>query len=363
MRRLLIVLRGILCVVVVVSVLEICARVDDVLSYGAPFWGAYSDESLYTIDKIGKWGKPNARYEHWQLNSLGYRGPELVAGTVRVVCIGASETFGLYEAPDEEYPRQLERDLNKLAGGPVFQVVNVAYPGENIRTAILRVPEIASQIRPSYALIYPAFANYISPAPTSARPAPAENSEAGAGPVFELRIVNRVRNLLKSALPEAAQTKLRQRQIEHDTAHLPLMERLPEENVELFREDLTTLISALRDHHVEPVLVTHATAFGSTATPSNRDLLTAWRKFYPVLKEDGFIDMEQRMNQVVRETANREKLVLIDVANEIPPRREYFADFVHFTTAGAELMAGELATGLEPAVFDENGKAREAFVP
>src|ERR1039458_1163324 len=95
------------------------------------------------------------------------------------------------------------------------------------------------------------------------------------------------------------------------------MERLPEENVERFRENLTTLIGALRGHQVEPVLVTHATVFGATLSPRDRDLLTAWRKFYPMLREDGFIDMEQRMNRVIRETASREELTLIDPAHEI----------------------------------------------
>lgn len=349
MKRPLIVLRCILNFLVIISVLEICARVDDLLSYGAPFWGTYNDQSLYTIDKVGKWGKPGARYERWQLNSLGYRGPELRRGAVRIVCFGASETFGLYEKPDKEYPRQLEEDLNKLVGGDIFQVVNTAYPGETLRTAILRVPQVVSQVHPSYALLYPSFANYISIAPRSEQTS--DNSVTLTDRVFELRIANRIRNLLKSALPEAIQTWLRQREIERDSANISIIEKLPKENVERFREDLTTLIGTLRDHQVDPVLITHATIFGATLSPRDRDLLTAWRKFYPMLKEDGFIDMEQRMNRVMRETAAREKVPLIDAANEIPHSSEYFADFSHFTSAGAGAMAATLAAGLKPVVL------------
>jgi lysophospholipase L1-like esterase len=306
------------------------------------------------IDRIGKWGKPGARYERWQLNSLGYRGPELRPGTVRIVCFGASETFGLYEGLDKEYPRQLERNLNKLAGGDIFQVVNAAYPGETLTTAILRIPQVVSQVHPSYALIYPEPANYISMAPRPDHSAPPDKSVALTDWVLELRIANRVRNLLKSALPEAIQTRLRQRQIERESANISIMERLPEENVERFRQDLTALIAALRDHKVEPVLVTHATVFGATLSPKDKDLLTAWRKFYPMLKEDGFMDMEHRMNRVVQETAGREKVTLIDAAGEIPHGPEYFADFVHFTSAGAEAMAADLATGLKPVVLPQS---------
>jgi len=334
-----------------VAVLEICARLDDTLSYGAPFWGAYNDESLYTTDAIGKWGKPNARYERWQLNSLGYRGPELRTGTIRIVCFGASETFGLYEAPDEEYPRQLERDLNRLANGPHFQVVNAAYAGETLTAAIRHVPRVVSQVYPSYALIYPSLAEYISIATRSSRPIPSNSAATWADWVGRLRIVSRLHNLLKRALPRAVQTKLQELQIKRDSANIPVIERVPQENVERFREDLTALIGALRNYEVEPVLVTHATAFGPNLSPGDRPLLTAWRKFYPMLKEDGFIDMEHRMNDVIRETAVREGVLLIDAADEIPPRPEYFADFVHFTTAGAGVMAAKLADGLRPIVF------------
>ncbi|HEV2119283.1 MAG TPA: SGNH/GDSL hydrolase family protein [Candidatus Bathyarchaeia archaeon] len=353
MKHIVHILRGILCALIFVLVLELCARTDDVLSYGAPFWGPYNNEILLKTDNLGKWGKPGARYEKWQLNSLGYRGPELQPGTVRIVCFGASETFGLYEAPDEEYPRQLERELNKLAGKPEFQVVNAAFPGETLPTAILRVPEVVSQIHPSYALIYPSPATYIEITPRSVSPARAPRPESLDDRILELRISERVGNLLKSALPKAVQTMLRQFQIERDTTHVRVMQTLPEANVERFREDLGALVKSLRAHGVEPVLVTHATIFGSALTPEDRDLLIEWRKFYPILEEGGFIDMERRMNQAIRETAACEKLYLIDAANEIPPGPEYFADMVHFTTSGAEIMAADLAVGLKPVLFPQ----------
>jgi hypothetical protein len=41
---------------------------------------------------------PNARYEKWEINSLGFRGKEIdlekKEGQIRIVCLGVSETFG-----------------------------------------------------------------------------------------------------------------------------------------------------------------------------------------------------------------------------------------------------------------------------
>lgn len=351
MRQLINLGRAVFCAVLIISVLEVCARLDDVVSYDAPFWGPYDNQSLLMVDQLGKWGKPGARYEKWQLNSLGYRGPELRPGTERILCFGASETFGLYEAPNEEYPRQLERDLNETSGGPAFQVVNAAFPGETLATAILRVPEVVSQVHPSYALIYTPPANYIETTVRSANSTRLPRPVSLADRMLELRIANRVRNLLKTALPKAVQNKLRQFQIERDSAHSSVMETVPEENVDRFREDLKALIEALRERNVEPVLVTHATGIGSTLTSRDRDLLTEWRKFSPTLKEDGFMDMERRINRVIRETSICENLHLIDAANEIPPGPDYFADMVHFTSKGAEVMAADLTAGLQPVLF------------
>ena len=345
------IVRWFLGFIVFVIVLEVCARVDDVVSYGAPFWGAYNDESLLQRDNIGKWGKPGARYAKWQLNSLGYRGPELRTGSIRIITMGASETFGLYEAPGEEYPRQLERDLNSWASKDLFQVVNVAFAGETLPTSILRVPQIVEQIHPSYALIYPDLSSYIW---MSVKPIREQTCllrmEVRSGPKFESRLSGRVENLLKQTLPTAIQDELWQVSMRREIAsrHYVILDRLPEDRFEHFRQDLQALIAALREHQVQPVLVTHATIFSSPLSEGDHISLTHWRKIYPMLKEEGFLDMERRMNDIIRQTAADEHLPLIDADQEMPHGPKYFADFVHFTTYGAGVMASVLANGLEP---------------
>lgn len=335
-------------VLLAVFTLEFCARLDDYLSYRAPIWRSYDESDLYTRDNIGARGKPWARYKKWQLNSLGFRGPELESGRVRIICMGASETFGLYELPDKEYPRQLERELNDWAGRDSFQVVNVAYPGEEIPTQILRLPEIAEEIRPRVALIYPSPAQYVwLPWLRRDSGTSRENSRVH----FEWRLAPNLRELAKRSLPESLQSYLRERRIRQAVRIYGAMDKVPEENVERFRGDLEELIKTLRRFGIEPVLVTHATQFGpvrQVSSASERSALLSWRKFFPMLKEDGFLDMEWRMNGAMRQVAAEQHLTLIDAAREIPPGRQNFADFAHFTTTGAHLMAVQLADGLEP---------------
>ncbi|MDB4890868.1 MAG: hypothetical protein JWL61_2723 [Gemmatimonadetes bacterium] len=326
--------------------LEFWARMDDYLSYGAPLSGAYNSEILYTRDSLGRLGKPNARYRKWRLNEIGFRGPSMKADRINILTFGASETFGLYEGEGREYPRGLERKLNERTGTQAFQVVNVALPGESAFTAALRAPRIVDIVRPRIALVYAAPADYIWLPYLSPSVAPATST---ASPRFELRLTERVRTFAKSIIPQVVQNRLREREIQaSESAATVVMDRLPEENVRRFHDDVTLLVTTLRARGVIPVVVTHANAFGPTLTDDDRRLLTSWRKFYPELKEEGFLDMERRMNDALRAIAAEQGISLIDVAREIPANRQNFADFVHFTDQGADIMADRLAIGLLP---------------
>lgn len=324
--------------------LEVCARLDDAFAHGAPLWGVYNQETLYTWDHLGKRGRPNARYQKWKFNSLGLRGPDLQAGRYRIACIGASETFGLFESPGGEWPRQLEAQLNSQAGQSSFEVVNTAYPGMTLSTTLLRLPEYLQTLKPQMVVIYPSLANYIwlpYLRPFSGKPPPEQK--------FELRIVERARTTLKNSVPESVLTQIREWETEKGAQRFEsVMKRLPEENVTRFHKDLLETVQRIRASGAQPVLVTHATRFGPRVQPADREFLTAWRKFYPMLHEDGFLDMEARLNQAIRRLGASEGALVIDAAAELSPGPSTFVESVHFTDRGSREMARIVANGLAP---------------
>ncbi len=327
-----------------VLALEGLARLDDFVTYGAPFFGKYSEESMYTLDAIGKRGKPHARFRKWEFNSLGYRSPELDPAKIRIVSIGGSETFGLYESKGEEYPRQLERELNQNAGRDEFQVINVANPGESIWTAIQRVPEIARTIQPAAAVIYPTPAFYIyPPSRENGLSVPASRSSS-----FEWRLSERIWEFTKQVLPDPLQNKLREWQIARALRGKIAVDKLPEENVERYRSDVRAIALMLRGYGIEPILVTHASEFGPVLTKRDLYLLTTWRRFYPKLKEQGFLDMEDRMNRAVRSVGQEERIPVVEAERLIPREPRFFGDYTHFSDEGAHLMAIYIARQLEP---------------
>jgi len=336
--------RTITCLIVSVLTLELCARIDDWILYGAPIFSlSYNENRLYEYDQIGKRSRPNARYRKWQLNSVGARGPEVTDGGTRILCLGASETFGLYEPEGQEYPRQLERQLNARIPGGRFQVLNFALPGMPLPVISTRIPEIADAVHPQYALIYAPVATYVwLPDLKPRSTAPPDH--------FEWRLAELIRNLGKQLIPDRLQDKLRERDIQQSLAEFDTaaFDRLPQENLNRYRTDLETLITTLRHYHIEPILVTHATRFPPEPTSADWPMLLAWRRFEPLLREEGFLPMERAGNDILRQLAAANGAQLIDPASKIPPGNRYFADFVHFTEEGSRLMADVLANALMP---------------
>ncbi len=340
--------RVLLSILLVPVTIECAVRVDDWVSYGASPLENFNQDSLYTFDALGQRGKPMARYLKWQLNSLGFRGPDLIEGTRRIGVVGSSETFGLYESPGKEWPRLVEECLNRGVEQPAlkFQLVNFAYPGMLLSTFERRLPEYIEKAKPNQVLIYPSYAGYLYrdlDDPLGEKPVvpPAPQK-------LQLRITSRAQEVVKKVTPRFVQDYLRKRQLERAADQSPkTWTKVPEEYLVIFRDDLRRVISKLRERRVEPVLVTHATYFGDRVEDADKSMLIAWRKFYPMLEESGFLDLEQRFSELLRNEAMKAQVRLIDMAKIMPRGARYFADFTHFTDEGSELMAANVCRELK----------------
>ncbi len=82
-----------------------------------------------------KWTDSPDRGERWpvRINNRGFRGAdfeiEKAPGTIRILTMGASSTFGYHDRDDETYPFLLERELERRAGpGRRIEVINFAIP-------------------------------------------------------------------------------------------------------------------------------------------------------------------------------------------------------------------------------------------
>jgi lysophospholipase L1-like esterase len=84
-------------------------------------------------------------------------------------------------------------------------------------------------------------------------------------------------------------------------------------------------------------------------------MLVSWQRFYPMLREDAFLKMEDSMNGVMRQVAQQQGVLLIDAAPAMPSGPEYFGDFVHFTDKGSAAFSQIVATKLRPLLYSSSG--------
>lgn len=340
MNRFFRVVRLIGCIVLGLCVLELCARLDDYLTDSAPLIGSYGYSTMLTYDDTGVVGKPYAHYRKWKLNGQGYRGPDIRWDRERIITIGASETFGFTESEGMEYPRQLERELNKRAGYERFQVVNVAYAGQSIGSFSRRADHVTTLIKPNLALIYPSSSSYLEFAQDGADAVDWVKERPG----FEWRVRTKFYDWVDT-LPPTFQVFRAKVHIWRETRRKGTIAKIPETHLDRFREDLDQLLDRLKQDGVTAVLMTHATRFGKHLQPQDEGMLLAWRRFTPELENAGFLDYETRFNKVIREEAAARKLLLIDAESQLSGGN-YFADFAHFTDQGAHAMAELIADRL-----------------
>jgi len=145
-------------VLVAALCLETAARLDDKLSYGAPFWRYYDPDGLRAPDAEGVVRNvPGASFEKWRINALGFRGEtialERVPGRRRIGCLGTSETFGLYERESGEWPARLGR-LLKEKSHPDVDVFNASVVGLNRGTRQRYVDKYVLPLRPDVLVLY-----------------------------------------------------------------------------------------------------------------------------------------------------------------------------------------------------------------
>ena len=343
-------------------VFEITARVEDLVRFGTPIFSPYTDQTdLILQDEFGARGRPNARFQKWVLNSIGTRGPEVAPtkapGVVRVVTAGASETFGLYETPSREYPRQLEDSLSvsltRLSCVPAqrpqrAEVVNAALPGMSLPTVSLDVKHRIASLRPDFIVYYPTPAQYLDELPPGAvaRGVPTTEVPPLTRALYP-RSWARLRSQLKAMLPSVAQTWVRQREVKTILRSRPAgwqFTSVPNDRVELFDQDLRRMVGTIRATGAVPILATNSNAFLG-ADPSGVEVLYAWERFTPRATGQVILAFDSVSREIVRQVG-RDSAVAVAEVDKAVRGRAAFADFLHFTDAGAAAVARVLTEAI-----------------
>ncbi|MFH2035002.1 MAG: hypothetical protein ABIJ45_01260 [Candidatus Zixiibacteriota bacterium] len=328
-------------------VLEIAARTDDYFTWDAPFFEDYTQERLGVTDSLGFHNKPNSRYEKWKINNYGYRGEDITrekpAGIIRILVVGASESFGLYESKNMEYPAQLQTILDSAQPGR-YQVLNAASPGMSPPRITDYFDRYLKTFAPDIVVYYPSPIFYLE------ETAPKTNITITPyePPKYKLssRMLAKAKLVFKRILPDLWQTWMKQRIIDREIQSIPkdaIFEHPPEDHICLMYEHISDLVKTVQAYGARMILMTHGSLVSENMPEEYKQYLTGWRKIYSHVTENCFIEMEATSDSIVSQIGKEYNLELIDIASVIPKTTEYFADHVHFTDLGAEIMARSIA--------------------
>ncbi len=113
-----------------------------------------------------------------------------------------------------------------------------------------------------------------------------------------------------------------------------------------FAARLEKLVKVCRDHGIEPVLITQPTLYGPGVDPVTGVDLEAIK----VGDKNGRFMFQaiDLYNGVTRQVAQKNGVLLIDLARELPRDSAFYYDYLHYTEPGAAAVAGIVARDLEP---------------
>lgn len=327
---------------------EAAARLDDWLRRDTPLLAnPERDRDLMQVESWGFRGRPHGRYRKWTLDANGFRiTPSADEGPCLLI-LGASETFGLYESPEKEYPAQLARLLQEKQP---CRVLNASLAGISLHSLVVYWDNWAGNFNADYVLLYPSPHFYLDTDP----PHPLENlpasDEAWRGKMPQPRLLERVKEQYH-ALPAWLKKYREEWTIRRETAGKAadwLFQSVPEDRLHLFEDDLRRLLAHIRARGAEPILATHAISASSPPRSEDETYLRRMRMYYPRATTETLVAFEQQANEAIRRLAKEEQLALVDADRALSGRRELFADLVHFNDEGAALMAHLLVEQLPP---------------
>lgn len=321
-------------VVIVFIILEVAARVDNYIEFNANVLSPYTRElTILQVDEFGETGKPNTRFKKWRINNVGFRGNDinlrLPAPAFRVMALGASETFGIYEDEGFEWPAQLLKRLQNRVTG--FDLINASFGGTGYVFAKLvkRFERtLLSKFKPNVLLIYSTPMSYLYKLKES-------NTVYTPTLVDHIRLHSKIRDVYRKFVPQSViDFKDRALLLLKKEATVPVEMRSLEEAKRLLQEDITKLAHICKKNNVLLVLSSHV----QREDPFAMLLHHFWS---PNLSDADIVKYHAELNSVVRVSAQKHGVLFIDMNNRLKGIDSNFADPFHLTNEGARIVADE----------------------
>jgi lysophospholipase L1-like esterase len=313
------------------------------------------------------------------INESGIRGRAFSeADRYRILAVGGSTTECLYLDETEAWPHLLEQQLSAESRVSPVWVGNVGKSGHNSEHHVLQVEKLLDQYPHIDLVLVLVGTNDMTKVGSDGRYSPLNDVErqlafavhpaglnqADAGlPFFKRtelwRTLRKVRdNLVASfdgALVQDTLGAVYVRMRENRRNATALIDDYPDLSVALhaYKSNLNRIVDAAEAHGTEVVFATQPSLWSENMTGAAQDLLWMGRigKYYedaPAAYHTAraLAGGMKAFNDVLLDVCEERSLDCVDLAAAVPKTPEAFYDDVHFTEAGARIVADVLARHL-----------------
>jgi lysophospholipase L1-like esterase len=297
-------------------------------------------EKLITIPKdheSTQWNDCSQRNLLFRVNTAGGRGPEWVekkpAGTIRILAVGESSTFGAGNPEDQTWPALLEKVLREKHGLQV-EVLNFGIPGQRIAGMLQHLPSVLDRYHPDIVLHYGGY-----------------NETWSDAQIPQFLSFLHYRSMLYTYIEEKI----------HFRAEASAMRLVPDTTT--YERAFRRLLGQAGAAGARMVVISQAQPAGATAREGTL-CAQNWRdqkSLGPCLEKllaqpDRYTRLERSriyktvvLQQVLADVAKEEQLLAIDPRGALVERddsRRLFCDEIHLTDQGNAVLAGVIAPPL-----------------
>lgn len=334
---------------------EIVARIDDLLERQIPLLANPTYESELRVRQDGiLQGRPHGHYKKWKLNAWGFRSPEIAfqkrPGCGRVLVLGASDMFGLYESPGKDFSAVL---LAQLTSRGCYEVINAAMAGLGLGSARVYWDKKLAAFRPDFVLIYPSPMMNINDAapvaPPSGSPvrAPSVKHKAEEAAPPQSRLLDRLREFLHT--PAVIDDwRIRRALAEQLRAHPAdwVQNVPPPAGLASYTAQLEALVGQIEASGAQVILMTIAGRITPDTLAEHPHDALWMQAAIPNVSPVAQLAFIALANERIRTVAKTGNLPLVDLDKLLSGCLECFVDPGHFTDRGAGLAANAAAMAI-----------------
>lgn len=269
-----------------------------------------------------------------QSNQLGLRSEAIepkVNGTVRVIALGASSTYGAYAATNADtFPAILQRISSDIP----LEVINAGIPGNDISSQYLLYAEQLAGLSEDVLILYSGLSNDVGRLCQ-------RNSTAKS---YALPQLQAPKWLLSVDLLLKNSTNLRYVPYKYS----PMPDLAP--YLQQYAASLRQIVVLAQQRLVKTILFAeNLRSFRSEQPLQLQQQLAASALYYtPCLTVGQFSEVFEQYNRVQQQVAAEFAGVhYVSLSGQVPGGHKYFTDSVHFSAKGEQAIAAALAQALK----------------